>query len=191
MARDLTKPMTAEEFYVWSQLWENRDRNSELDAGNAVELPLTGERKGFVCANLGWRFGTYLRQRQTGHVCTNNVGLIVERNPDTVFGPDISVFLKTRKFRELAIGYCENMPALAVDVLSEAHAPAKVLKRVGRLFRSGVRMVWLVDTDDRNLIVNLPNKLPIVLEGDEEVSGFGVLPDFRCKVADFFAMPGE
>ena len=31
----------------------------------------------------------------------------------------------------------------------------------------------------------------IELSGDQEVTGEDVLPDLRCRVADFFAMPGE
>jgi len=32
---------------------------------------------------------------------------------------------------------------------------------------------------------------PYVLGEQEEITGEGVLPDFRCRVADFFRMPGE
>jgi Uma2 family endonuclease len=147
MAKALTKPMRAEEFYDWANLWEYRDRNFELDAGIVVELPLTGERKGVVCANLCALFGDYVRVRRAGHVCSNNVGLILERNPDTVFGPDIAVFLERRRFDELNIGFCEQMPALAIDVLSDALASGKIQKRVNRFLKSGVGMVWLVDTE--------------------------------------------
>lgn len=191
MASVLSKLMTAEGFYDWANLWEHRDRNFELDAGVVVELPLTGERKGFVCANLCGLFGNYVRARRAGHVCSNNVGLILERNPDTVFGPDIAVFLERRRFDELEIGYCKHMPALAVDAMSDGRASGRIQKRVNRFLKSGVGMVWLIDTEDRMVIVNVPNQLPIVFEGDEQISGLGALPDFRCKVSDFFAMPGE
>ena len=191
MASVPTKLMTAEEFYDWSQLWENRDRNVKLEAGRLIELPLTGQRKGFVCGKLCWLLGTHVRERRSGYVCANNVGLILERNPDTVLGPDIAVFLDRRKFADLEIGYCEHMPALAVDVLSETYSIGKIQKRVNRFLKSGIAMVWLIDTEDRIVTVNLPGKLPIVLEGDEEVAGFGVLPGFRCKVSDFFATAGE
>ena len=191
MASVLTKLMTAEEFYDWSQLWENRDRNFELEAGRLIELALTGQRKGFVCGKLSWLLGCYLQKRRSGHVCSNNVGLILERNPDTVLGPDLAIFLDQRKFKELEIGYCKQMPALAIDVLPDAYPFGKIQKRVNRFLKSGIAMVWLIDIEDRLVIVNLPKKMPIVLEGNEEVSGFGVLPNFRCKVADFFAPAGE
>jgi Uma2 family endonuclease len=191
MASVLFRLMTAEEFYDWSQLWENRDRNFEFEAGKVIERPLTGQRKGFVCGKLCWVLGSHVRERRSGYVCANNVGLILERNPDTVLGPDIAVFLDQRKFADLEIGYCEHMPALAVDVLSDTYSIGKIQKRVNRFLKSGIAMVWLIDTEGRSVTVNLPGKLPVVFEGDEAVTGLGVLRGFRCKVSDFFTMAGE
>jgi len=37
----------------------------------------------------------------------------------------------------------------------------------------------------------MPNKEPMVLGRDEEIADLKLLPDFRCKVADFFVMPGD
>ena len=191
MASVISKLMTAEEFYDWSQLWENRDRNFELDAGRLIELPLTGQRKSFVCGKVCWLLGNYCRQYETGYVCSNNVGLILERNPDTVFGPDVALFLDIRRFDELETGYCEHMPALAVDVLSNAERQGTIQKRVNKFLKSGIQMLWIIDTDDRKVIANLPDRPPLVLEADEDVTGFAVLPDFRCKVSDFFVMAGQ
>jgi hypothetical protein len=41
------------------------------------------------------------------------------------------------------------------------------------------------------LTIYLPNRQPIVLESNEEVKGLKLLPEFHCKVADFFVVPGE
>jgi Uma2 family endonuclease len=51
-------------------------------------------------------------------------------------------------------------------------------------------MVWLLDPDEQTVTVYLPNQTPFVLEGVEEVTGQGLLPDFQCKAADFFVMAG-
>ena len=34
-------------------------------------------------------------------------------------------------------------------------------------------------------------KEPCVLHKDDELTGDDVLPDFRCKVAEFFTLPGQ
>jgi Uma2 family endonuclease len=64
-------------------------------------------------------------------------------------------------------------------------------KRINKFLEKGVAMAWLLDPESETLTIYLPNRQPIVLERDEEVSGLKALPEFECKVADFFAMAGE
>jgi Uma2 family endonuclease len=186
-----SKLMTAEEFYDWCYRDENRDRNFELERGLAVELPLTTWQRGFVCGKLGFIFGEYTRAKRCGYVCTNNVGLILERNPDTVRGPDIAIFLENRRFEDLEIGYVERLPAVVVEVLSLDDPFGEVVQRINKYLEKGISMAWRVDPDSRMVFVHLPNQLPIVFEGEEELTGFEVLPDFRCKVSELFKSAGE
>jgi Uma2 family endonuclease len=62
--------------------------------------------------------------------------------------------------------------------------------------RFGTRLVWVLDPDARDVLVYQPGHQPGVVEekvvGEkEELTGEGVLPDFRCRVAEFFALPGR
>lgn len=52
-------------------------------------------------------------------------------------------------------------------------------------------LVWLVDAEDREVTVYQRGYEPYVLGEQDEITGEGVLPEFRCRVADFFRMPGE
>jgi Uma2 family endonuclease len=67
----------------------------------------------------------------------------------------------------------------------------KMLKRIAKFLKKGIAMAWLLDPEDETLTIFMPNREPVVLERDEEVTGLKLLPDFRCTVADFFVMPGE
>jgi Uma2 family endonuclease len=80
--------MTAEEFFAWASLPENRDARAELERGQITETPPVGKFHGFVCGNVCGILGNYATARGYGHVCADNAGLIVERDPDTVRGPD-------------------------------------------------------------------------------------------------------
>jgi Uma2 family endonuclease len=191
MASVLSKLMTAEEFYDWVHRPENRDKHFELEEGEVVEVSRPGERHGVVCGNGVWLLGNYTRQRKKGYVCSNDTGLILERGPDTVRGPDISLYVESRKFDQLEVKYSERLPSLIVDVLSPNDRRGKMLKRMKKFLERGVAMAWLLDPEEQTVTIFLPNQTPIVLEGDEEVCGQGVLPEFRCKVSDFFVMPGE
>lgn len=183
--------MTAEEFYDWANLPENRNRLFELEKGEIVEMSRPGERHGVVCGNIAWVLGSYVRQRKAGYVCSNDMGIILERDPDTVRGPDIVVYLEARKYDELKVKYPDRLPALVVEVISPTDTYPKMLRRVNQFLAKGVALVWLVDPDARTVMVWRPQQLQLVLEGNDELTGLDVLPDFRCRVAEFFVMPGE
>ncbi len=65
------------------------------------------------------------------------------------------------------------------------------MRRVSQFLRKGISLVWLVDAEDREVTVYQRGCEPHVLGEQDEISGEGVLPDFRRRVADFFRMPGE
>lgn len=56
-AISVLQQMNAEEFFDWCNRPENRDRHFELERGEVVETPLSGERHGFVCSNVGGILG--------------------------------------------------------------------------------------------------------------------------------------
>ena len=67
----------------------------------------------------------------------------------------------------------------------------RMLNRIVKFLKNGVAMAWLLDPEDETRTVFMPNREPMVLERDEEVSDLKLLPGFRCKVSEFFVMPGE
>lgn len=191
MGSVLTKLMTAEEFYDFVNAPRNRDRHFELEKGEVVKVSRPGELHGAVCTNSIRLLSNYTFARKKGYVLANDTGLVLERGPDTVRGPDISVFLENRKLKQLEKKWPKRLPKLIVEVMSPNDRMGKMLKRIAKFLRKGVAMAWLLDPEDETLTIFMPKREPIVFERDEEVGGLKLLPDFRCKVADFFAMPGE
>jgi Uma2 family endonuclease len=183
--------MNAVEFFDWCNRPENRDRHFELERGVVVEFPLAGERHGVVCCNVGVCLGNYTFRRRKGYVCGNNTGLILERDPDTVRGPDVFLYDQVRRYDDLNPRYSDQLPTLAVEVLSPNDKWSKVTRRVNQFLRQGVAVVWVVDPEERSVSVYRLNQLPQVFEGTDELTGEPELPGFRCRVADFFYLPGE
>jgi Uma2 family endonuclease len=126
-----------------------------------------------------------------GHVCSNDMGLLLERDPDTVRGPDVVLYLERRSYADLETKYPERLPALVVEVISPTDRAARMLRRVTQFLTKGVSMVWVLDPEGRDLTVYRPNATPVLVGAGEELTGYDVLPDFRCKVAEFFDVPGE
>ncbi|HZZ81948.1 MAG TPA: Uma2 family endonuclease [Gemmataceae bacterium] len=191
MASMLSKPMTADEFYDFVNRLKNRDRHFELEDGEVVEEALPGELHCVVCGVAAALLVGYTRQVKSGHVCSNNVGLVLSRDPDTVYGPDIALFSGIVRFKDLETSWPKRLPKLIVEVLSPNDRQGKMQKRINKFLEKGVGMAWLLDPEEETLTIFLPNRQPIVLEGDEEVAGLKALPEFRCKVADFFTVAGE
>ena len=52
--------------------------------------------------------------------------------------------------------------------------------------KRGVRVVWVVDPEDRTVTVYRQPGQGQLLEEDATVTGEDVLPGFSCRVAEFF-----
>lgn len=199
MATAPPKLMTAEAFYDFCHRPENRDRHFELEQGQIVEIPqgesvdmpLPGERHGVVCSNTSRTLGNFTFRRKKGYVCTNDVGLILERDPDTVRGANVTLYDELRRYDELNLRYNERLPTLLVEVLSPHDRVGKMMRRIAQFLDKGVPLVWLIDPEARNITVYRRDKSPVVVEENEELTGYDVLPDLHIKAAELFLMPGE
>jgi Uma2 family endonuclease len=191
MATVATRPMTAEQFFDWVNRPENRGKYCELERGEIVEMTRPGRRHGFVCSNVVGILRDYTVKRKKGYVCSNDTGLIVERDPDTVRGPDVMLFDDVQSYAELELKWGETPPLASFEVLSPSDTMGQVMLRVSQQLRIGVKLVCVIDPEARNVTVHRPGNEPYVLEESQELVVEEVLPGFRCRVADFFAFPGE
>ena len=187
----LPSGLSAAEFWDWYAAVEEWDAAFELDRGQVVERPaLCGERHGLVCGGICWRFGDYLfRRLGRGYGLANNTGLVVERDPDTVFCPDFMAYTRRRE-SPLGNGFATVAPDLVVEVLDPRDSPTAMGKRAARLHAAGVPLVWLVCPDTRRVTASRPGRYPEVRTGGDDLSAPDVLPDFACTVSDLFALPG-
>ncbi len=186
-----TRLVTADEFFDFVHRPQNRGRFFELERGVIIEMPPPVELHGFVCSNVGRVLANFTFARRRGHVCTNDTGVVIENDPDTVRGIDVTLSDDQRPYEELDRRYSPRLPTLAVEVLSADDRPGKMTRGVNELLRRGIPLVWIVDPEARDVTVYRPGREPYVVEGDEELTGDDVLPDFKCRASDLFRLPGE
>jgi Uma2 family endonuclease len=186
-----TKRMTAEEFYDWVHQPEQAEKWFELVRGEVIELPAPMKPHGVVCMNIGYLLMGYVRQRGFGYVTCNDSGVILERDPDTVRGPDVAVYEDANTFAELHPKYGEVPPRLALEVLSPNDRASKLMRKINDYLRCGVGLVWVIDPESRTVTVNQPGKSQVEFGQDQELTGEEVLPGFRCPIAELFRLPGE
>src|SRR5258708_2555888 len=170
MSAVATPLMTADEFFEFCHRPENRDRHFELERGRIVEMSLPGERHGVVCGNTARILGNFTFHWRKGHVCTNDTGLIVEREPDTVRGADVTLYDEVRRYADLNPKYSDKAPTLLVEVMSPNDKPGKTIRRVYRFLAIGVSIVWVLDPEHRTLTVFRRGLEPYALRQYQEVT---------------------
>jgi Uma2 family endonuclease len=186
-----TKLMTAEEFAEFVQRPENNDKWFELIRGEVIELPPPTKPHCRVTVNISFELETYSRRRRRGCVLSNDCGVILERDPDTVRGPDVALYEDADHFRDLHPKYGEVPPILAVEVLSPSDTFKRVDKKIKEYLRNGVQVVWLADPDERTVSVYRPGGRWETIAAEQQLTGDPELPGFQCRVADLFILPGD
>lgn len=178
----LDKLLTIEEF---ARLPEPVDGSKEeLLRGEVITMPPPQSRHGLVQLQIGFLLKSVIGPQKLGWVMTET-GVVVERDPDSLFGPDV-VFWSIKRVPKRPERYVEIPPDLVVEVLSPDDRKSVVREKIKDYLKSGVRLVWLVDPDVRIVTVYAGTMRGTELDEDETITGGDVLPEFACKVAEFF-----
>src|SRR5260370_2185403 len=182
MATVAQKLITAEEFLQMPEPPEGS--NQELVRGEVITMPPPGGLHGACCSKTDYRLQHYAEVNQRG-VVTANAGIITERDPDSVRGPDVAYWSRER-LPEVPVGYIETPPDLAVEVLSPGTRMRQLRNKIREYFNRGVRMVWVLDPEDRTVTVYRTPDEGRGLHESATLSGDDVLPGFSCRVAELF-----
>ena len=178
----MDKLVTAEEF---ANFPEPADGSSEeLLRGEVIRSPIPSWLHGGAKVAVGALLFGFVRQRKLGWV-TMSAGVVIERNPDSVFGPDVWFYSRDRS-PVPPDGWLEGPPDLVVEVLSPEDQRPQMQEKFMTYVKNGVRLLWLVDPEVRTATVYTGSMHGIVLDESETITGGDVLPEFSCKVAEFF-----
>jgi Uma2 family endonuclease len=179
------KLITAEEF---ARLPDPPDGSrQELVRGVVVTMPPPGFEHGDIQANVIYFLKHHARAQRLGRV-TAESGVWTERGPDTVRGPDVAFWSAARLPPEQRpLGYADVAPDLCVEVRSPDQPRKALREKVREYLGGGVRMVWLLDPEDRTVTVYRTPDQGQVLHEAALLSGEDVVPGFSVAVADLFA----
>jgi Uma2 family endonuclease len=184
MATVATKPLTAEEFH---DLPDPPDGKLELVRGEIVVMCRPGLRHGETQLAIGSLIRTFAKERGLGRAFVES-GVLTERDPDTVRGPDVSFYSAARlPLDRDVVKYNDLPPDLCVEVVSPFDVRRELREKVEEYFAAGVRMVWVVDPEDRSVTVLTQPDEGRTLYGKSVLDGGEVLPGFSCPVAELFA----
>ena len=83
------------------------------------------------------------------------------------------------------------MPRLIAEVISPNDSAQYINDKITDYLRNGVEVVWVIDPDSKRVAIYSKNEGVKSLGEKDTITGGEVLPGFRCKVADFFVLPGS
>jgi Uma2 family endonuclease len=174
--------LTAEDLYALP----DDDRRYELVEGRLLVSEPPGWSHGRMAVRIAVVLDTFVQARGLGEVAVES-GHVLARRPDTVRGPDVS-FLRTERLppQDVAHRFHEGAPDLAVEILSPSDRAGEVARKVAGYLRAGTQAVWVVDPEDRTVVVHSPDG-PARMHGpDATLDGGPVLPGFACVVSELF-----
>lgn len=177
------KLITAEELFALSA----NGFRGELVRGELIEEMPPGFRHGKIASLITYLLCAFTIPRELGTTVTGDTGVVLERGPDTVRGPDIAFFLaQTVPLDSDIPGYAEVVPDLVVEVGSPRDSMPDRETRARMWLGHGVALVWMVHPETRSVDVYRTDMQTESLTATEQLSGQDAVPGFHCSVSDLF-----
>ena len=161
----------------------------ELIRGVLHELTPAGTEHTEIAANLTAALHHFIKPRRLGRLSVGDLGVWIERDPDTVRAPDLAFTSAERNPPGRRItGYAEVVPDLAVEVRSPNDSRPEAYDKARMWLSHGVRLVWVVHPDTRTVDVHREGAPVAILAADAALDGGEVLPGFECAVSSVFEL---
>jgi len=181
-------------------LWrlDHKKYRGELVRGVFHEEMPPGARHGEIMVALGAHLYNFVRPRKLGRVAGADVGVWLERDPDTVRGPDVAYFSAEKMPLDVeVVGYAECVPDLVGEVGSPRDSRSKRAERAAMWLSFGARLVWIVHPETKTVDVYRLDTISMAattaqpepaatLTDDDTLNGEDVLPGFTCRLTDIF-----
>ena len=159
----------------------------ELIQGVLHETMSSGEEHGEIVTNTTIILGGFVKPRRLGRLLASDVGVRLERDPDTVREPDLAfVSAEKRPLDVRNTGYLEVVPELVVEIVSPSDSLGSIFDKAQMWLRFGIELVWVVYPETRTVEVYRMDAPRVTLGEDDTLDGGAVLPGFTCPVQDIF-----
>ena len=161
----------------------------ELIRGVLCEtMSVVGEH-GEIVMNLGILLGVFIKPRRLGRLAGSDVGVRLERNPDTVREPDIAyISAEKMPLNVRATTYYEVVPDLVVEVASQSDTLQSINDKARMWLDYGTQLVWVAFPNSRSVDVHPAGGAVSTLGEGDTLDGGEVLPGFSCAVRDVFGL---
>ena len=175
--------LTADEFMHLGD-----EMHGELIRGVFCEMPRPGMRHGQLALRLGAQLLNHVEARELGTVL-GDVGVLLERDPDTVRAPD-AAFISHNRLPPGAVTekYGQQVPELVAEVVSPSDRRPDVDAKARMWVSYGVELVWVVFPKTRTVEVYRADAETVqTLSEADSLDGGSVLQGFSYPLSRLFA----
>jgi Uma2 family endonuclease len=159
----------------------------EVAEGKLVEKTV-GARDIEIAGILGQYLGMFARTHRLGRALIEFIFRIdkakdLQRRPDVAFVSDASWPVRLR-VPDVAVW--DNVPELAIEVVSPSNTADHVQEKIHEYFAAGVRRVWVVYPRQQEVYVYASSTEIQVLQLGQDLDGGDLIPGFRLPLAALF-----
>jgi Uma2 family endonuclease len=176
------KPATLDDFEHFITQPENANRLFELIRGEIVEKVPT-QLHGLIAGLIATFLNLFILKNPLGWVMVEARYRLPDDHENDYI-PDVSFIAKGRG-PLIEKGPAAYMPDFAVEIKSPDDSLLEMRKKASYYLAHGSRLVWLVYTEKRLVIVLSANSEDILSES-ETLNGGDVFPGFTLPVRDIF-----
>lgn len=149
-------------------------------------MPPTGHRHGTVEVNVAAELQAFVKQRALGKVMCGEVGIITQRNPDTVRGADVVYISHERLAHAQTDGYLDVAPDLVIEVVSPNDRWTEINEKISEYLDCGVRAVWVIDPRTQRVTCYQPQTEVRLYSEKDVLTAPELLPEFAVPVRQLF-----
>lgn len=178
-----TRLLTAEEYLRIP----DDGRMTELVRGRIVTMNRPFTSHGYYCTRVTFALMQFVEQHGLGRVVSNDAGVITQRGPDTVRGPDVAFYSYQRVARgPLPEGYWPASPELAIEIRSPDDRWKDVLQKTAEYLNADVLTVAVIDPVPQRVHVFSADRASTILNSSDLLTFPDVLPGFEVPVSWLF-----
>jgi Uma2 family endonuclease len=166
----------------------DKDVLYEIVNGRRVELPPMSVYATWIASRLQTRLDQHATERALGTVVSEML-FVLDDEQDLRRRPDVA-FVSLERWpwdRELPeSGDWEVIPELVVEVVSPTDEFSDVVAKVNQYFQYGVRLVWVIVPEERQVYVYESPTRVRILAAAETLTGGDLLPGLAVVVRSLF-----
>lgn len=173
------------------ELWELSHRTGkrlELVEGELRQLAPASDEHGYITNQIAFLVTRFVKEHRLGYTLAAETGFVLHEEPATVRAPDLAYVSRERAPQQWSRHFARFVPDLVAEVVSPADTYSEVVRKVQDWLTAGVKLVWVVDPESRQVSVHRAGQPVHILSEGDTLSGEEVLPGFACKVSEIFTL---